>query len=137
MREAAETAGFFPTDVIVEVPSEALDWDRSFSIEYKRKRQSESDHFILQVAMFSEPVALRVPRQTLRKTASGRRARSAWLLVGGPPQRRKAKTSECSRAPRTRRLRKVSTLANPTGFEPFGSCNIGLLPDRFVVSARF
>jgi hypothetical protein len=46
VREAFETAGFFPTDVIVEVPSEALDWDRRFSIERQRKRGSEFDHFI-------------------------------------------------------------------------------------------
>ena len=44
-------------------------------------------------AMFSEPVALRVPRRTLRKITSGRRARSAWLVVGGPPQPTRAKTS--------------------------------------------
>ena len=54
---------------------------------------------LAKMEMFSDPVALRVPRQTLRKITSSRRARSAWLLVGGPPKRTKAKTSPCSRAP--------------------------------------
>jgi len=35
-------------------------------------------------AMFAVPVVLRVPIQPFRKITSGRRERSAWLLVGGP-----------------------------------------------------
>jgi hypothetical protein len=54
--------------------------------------------------------ALRVPRQIFRKMTSGRRARSAWLLVGGPSLSIKAKTSRCSRAVGRKRLRKVSNV---------------------------
>lgn len=56
----------------------------------------------------SDPVALRVSKQILRKITSGRRARSARLLVGGPPCSMKAKSCGYSREVGMSRLRRVS-----------------------------
>lgn len=71
--------------------------------------------------MFAEPTLLLAPRHTFRKITSGRSARSAWLLVEGPSNSIKEKTSPCSRAEGIHRLLKVSALGWPTGFSQIRS----------------